>query len=47
MFKSSLKNYIAPEDIHFVGKDFVSDLIEKYDGGFHCLFAEIPQNNRH
>ena len=47
MFKSSLKNYIAPEDIHFVGKDFVSDLIEKYDGGFHCLFAEMPQNNRH
>lgn len=47
MFKSSLKNYIAPEDIHFVGKDFVSDLIEKYDGGFHCLFTEIPQNNRH
>ena len=43
MFKSSLKNYIAPEDIHFVGKD----LIEKYDGGFHCLFVEIPQDNRH
>ena len=47
MFKNSLKNYIAPEDIHFVGKDFVSDLIEKYDGGFHCLFAEIPKNNQY
>lgn len=47
MFKNSLKNYIAPEDIHFVGKGFVSDLIEKYDGGFHCLFAEIPKNNQY
>ena len=44
MFKDSLKDYIAPDDIHFVGGDFIPELIKNYDGGLHCLFAEIPKH---
>lgn len=43
IFKDSLKDYIADEDIHFVGDKFCSELLEKLFGGVHCIFSEIPK----
>lgn len=44
MFIESVKDYISPEDIHFVsGNGYIPDILEKSDGGIHCIFAEVPK----
>ena len=44
MFINSLKGYVSPKDIKFVGGEdhFLPDLLYKSDGGLHCLFSEMP-----
>ena len=43
-FKESVKDYIKPENIHFISGDgYVPNMLEHSQGGIHCLCAEIPQ----
>lgn len=43
-FKGSLKNYVKPENVYFVdGSGIVPELLENYQGGIHCMCAEVPK----
>ena len=43
IFKKSLNEIIAPDDIHFVGDKTISNILKNNYGSVHCLFAEIPK----
>lgn len=44
MFTDSVKDYIAPEDIHFItGNSYLEQTLEHSQGGLHCLCAEEPR----
>ena len=45
MFKDSLKPYVDENNIYFVsGENYeIADYLTNFDGGIHCLCAEIPQ----
>jgi hypothetical protein len=40
-FMDSIKEFVKPENIHFISKDTTKELF-KYLGGIHCTGAEIP-----
>lgn len=40
-FIDSIKNFVKPENVHFISKDTTKELF-KYLGGIHCTGAEIP-----
>ena len=43
LFKKSLKDYVEPENIHFINGDgYISENLEHSQGGIHCLCAEVP-----
>lgn len=43
LFKNSIKDYVRPENIHFVcGDGYIPVSLEKSQGGIHCLCAEVP-----
>lgn len=41
-FINSVKDHIKPENIYFTDTD---KLLKKYEGGIHCLCAEIPKSD--
>ena len=43
IFKKSLNEIIAEDDIHFVGDKTISNILKNNYGSVHCLFAEIPK----
>ncbi len=43
MFRDSIKDYIMPENIHFIsGDNLIPRLLDFSQGGVHCLCAEVP-----
>lgn len=44
MFKDSIKPYVDEKNIYFVSgdNDVIADYLTNFDGGIHCLCAEIP-----
>ena len=40
-FIDSIKDFVKPENIHFISKASTKELF-KYLGGVHCIGAEIP-----
>lgn len=44
MFRDSVKDYIKPENVYFLdGNTTIPQFVENYQGGIHCLCAEIPK----
>lgn len=43
LFKDSIKEYVKPENVHFIDADgYIPICLEHSQGGIHCLCAEVP-----